>query len=115
LEELVLAICGTVRVDRPLVNQWILLDGGEVQVDLLWPRQKLIVEVDGHRFHGTRSAFEQDRERDQRLVLAGYSVVRFTWRQITREPAQVGRRIAALLEHTPSLPRSIETDRAPAG
>jgi len=99
-------------VDRPLVNQWISIDGGSVQADLLWPRQKLIVEMDGHRFHGNRHAFEHDRDRDQRLVLAGYRVVRFTWRQITRESAKVGRRIIELLDNPPSLPRSNEADRA---
>lgn len=103
LEELVLAICMTIDVERPKVNGWIVLDDGAVQVDLLWPEQKLIVEVDGHRFHGGRRAFEEDRERDQRLTLAGYRVVRFTWRQITREPEMVGRRIAELLG-LPSLP-----------
>jgi very-short-patch-repair endonuclease len=69
-----------------------------VQVDLLWRKQKLTVEVDGHRFHGNRRAFEDDRERDQRLTLAGYRVVRFTWRQITGERDEVGRRISELLK-----------------
>jgi very-short-patch-repair endonuclease len=112
LEELVRAICLTVGVDRPQVNEWISLDGGAVQVDLLWRKQELIVEVDGHRFHGNRRAFEQDRDRDQRLTLAGYRVVRFTWLQITREPQKVGRRIAELVGRPPSLPRSNEADRA---
>jgi very-short-patch-repair endonuclease len=97
LEELLLGICIIARVERPKVNQSIILDDGAVQVDALWPKQKLIVEVDGHRFHGSRRAFEHDRERDQRLTLAGYRVVRFTWRQITRGPERVGRRIAELL------------------
>jgi very-short-patch-repair endonuclease/predicted transcriptional regulator of viral defense system len=106
LEELMLGICINARVKRPEVNQWIVLDDSAVQVDLLWRKQKLIVEVDGHRFHGNRRAFEQDRERDQRLVLAGHRVVRFTWRQITREPEKVGRRIAEMLRGPPpSLPK----------
>jgi hypothetical protein len=102
LEESVLAICVTIGVERPQVNHWIVLDDGSVQVDLLWRKQKLIVEVDGHRFHGNRRAFEQDRERDQRLTLAGYRVVRFTWLQITRDPQKVGRRIAELLRSEPA-------------
>jgi len=43
--------------------------------------------------HTTRKAVEHDRLRDQRLTLAGYAVVRFTWRQVEREP----RRVAAVL------------------
>src|SRR6059036_3622316 len=50
------------------------------------PVERLIVETDGHRTHGTRSAFERDRRRDQRLALAGWRVVRFTWGQIANGP-----------------------------
>jgi len=42
---------------------------------------KLIVEVDGHAFHGHRAAFEHDRRRDQVLAGAGYRVIRVTWRR----------------------------------
>jgi hypothetical protein len=97
LEELMLAICVSAGKDRPRVNHWIVLEDGLVLVDFCWPERKLVVEVDGHRFHGNRGAFERDRERDQRLTLVGYRVVRFTWRQITREPEKVERRITELL------------------
>jgi very-short-patch-repair endonuclease len=56
------------------------------EVDLLWAAQRLVVEVDGFRFHGHRAAFERDRRRDATLVAAGYRVIRVTWRQITEEP-----------------------------
>jgi very-short-patch-repair endonuclease len=59
------------------------------EVDAVWDRQRLVVEVDGYRSHGTRPQFERDREKDARMMLAGYRVLRFTWRQITREPAFV--------------------------
>jgi very-short-patch-repair endonuclease len=49
----------------------------------------LIVEVDGRDVHATRRAFESDRRRDQRLMLLGWRVVRFTWRQLIFEPAYV--------------------------
>jgi hypothetical protein len=97
LEELMLAICMTIGADRPRVNYWIVLQGGSVLVDFCWPDRRLVVEVDGRRFHGSRRAFERDREHDQRLTLAGYRVVRFTWRQITREPKKLGTRLAELL------------------
>jgi len=34
-------------------------------------------------------AFERDRARDAELTLADYRVVRFTYRQIVREPRKV--------------------------
>jgi hypothetical protein len=55
------------------------------------------VEVDGYAFHGTRAAFERDRRRDARLLLAGYRVIRLTWRQLTREPRQVAALLRAAL------------------
>jgi hypothetical protein len=36
-----------------------------------------------------RNAFERDRQRDAILAQAGYRVLRFSHRQVTREPAQV--------------------------
>jgi very-short-patch-repair endonuclease len=56
-----------------------------------------MVEVDSIRHHGTRAAFERDRRRDQRLTVAGWRVVRFTWRQIADEPAVVVATLRSLL------------------
>jgi very-short-patch-repair endonuclease len=62
---------------------------------------KLVVEIDGFAFHGSRHAFERDRRRDADLVAAGYRVVRFTWRQIKHEPEAVVARLAVLLHASP--------------
>jgi very-short-patch-repair endonuclease len=67
------------------------------EVDLLWPAQRLIVEVDGYAYHGNRAAFERDRRKDAALVAAGYRVVRITWRQIVDEPHPVVALLARLL------------------
>ncbi len=66
-------------------------------VDFLWPQRMLIVEVDGFAFHSSRSSFERDRRRDQKLTALGYAVVRVTWRQLTDEPLAVIARIAQAL------------------
>jgi hypothetical protein len=97
LEERFLTIRDAAALPRPCVNAWVHLVGGGVEVDFLWPAHRLIVETDGHRVHGTRQAFERDRARDRRLLLAGWRVVRFTWRQIVRDPGEVGETIRALL------------------
>ena len=97
LEERFLEVVAQFGIPRPAVNQWIALDGEEMQVDFLWREQRLVVETDGHRTHGTRQAFERDRRRDQRLSVAGYRVVRLTWRQLVGERAEAARTIAALL------------------
>jgi very-short-patch-repair endonuclease len=67
------------------------------EVDVLWPAQRLVVEVDGWAFHGSRAAFERDRSRDARLLAAGYRVLRVTWRQLVETPERVIAVIAAAL------------------
>lgn len=57
--------------------------------DFCWPDLRLIVEFDGYQAHGHRYAFERDRKRDQAHIAAGYTVLRFTWRQLENEPLRV--------------------------
>jgi hypothetical protein len=71
--------------DAPIVNG--VVEGFEV--DFHWPDARLVVETDGHEHHGTRAAFERDRARDQALAAAGWTVLRFTYRQVLEEPARV--------------------------
>jgi very-short-patch-repair endonuclease len=92
-ERRLLALIRQARLPRPQTN--VILGGYEV--DLFWPDQRLIVEVDGYAYHSTRQAFERDRARDTALQAAGYRVVRFTWRQIVREPHAVVAQLARLL------------------
>ena len=66
-------------------------------VDFHWPGTKLVVETDGFAYHSTPSAFEADRRRDQQLTLAGYTVVRFTYKQITKEPERCAHHLHRLL------------------
>jgi very-short-patch-repair endonuclease len=70
---------------------------GPFEVDFLWRDRSLIVEVDGYRYHGTRSAFDADRARDVRLKLLRYDVLRFTHRQLTDHAAGTAATLTALL------------------
>ena len=72
--------------------------GGEtLEVDFAWPARRLVVEVDGWRYHGTGSAFERDRRRDRLLALGGWRVIRATWLQLRREEAELAAAIGSLL------------------
>lgn len=70
---------------------------GRYEVDFLWIRQRVVVEVDGYAFHSNRAAFERDRARDGDLQARGFAVLRLTWRQITDEPHRSLVRIAQVL------------------
>ncbi|MFP4624522.1 MAG: DUF559 domain-containing protein [Gemmatimonadota bacterium] len=60
-----------------------------IEVDFHWPSTRLVVEIDGFRFHGSRAAFERDHRRDILLAEAGVRVLRFTWKQLAQEPGRV--------------------------
>jgi very-short-patch-repair endonuclease/predicted transcriptional regulator of viral defense system len=68
-----------------------------LEVDFLWRPQRVVVEVDGYRYHSHARAFERDRERDGILVANGYAVIRVTWSQLLQNPEAVIARVAATL------------------
>lgn len=74
------------------------------RVDLLWDLQRVIVELDSERFHGSALARRADRERDNRLMAAGWRVLRITWHDLTERPDQVVRWIRGALASDPAIP-----------
>jgi hypothetical protein len=72
-------------------------DGEKGRVDFWFPDARLIVELDGRRFHARLAAFERDRLRDQLALLNGETTVRFTHHQVTNSPAHVLRVVRALV------------------
>jgi hypothetical protein len=89
LEEIMLGLCDEQQLERPTPRAWV----AGLRVDFLFAASRLVVETDGYRYHRTRRAFERDRERDAILARAGYRTLRFTHRQLTREPALVAETI----------------------
>ena len=65
--------------------------------DVVWPEARLIVELDSRTHHQRRAAMESDRLRDRRLAVAGWTVIRITWRQIHDDPAGVLADLEALI------------------
>jgi very-short-patch-repair endonuclease len=81
-----LRLCSRAGLPRPEVNVPLEAAGLRLRPDFLWREARLIIETDSREFHGTASAFELDREREQRFFAAGWQVVRCTWRQVERNP-----------------------------
>jgi very-short-patch-repair endonuclease len=89
-------LCRREKLPPPAVNTRI--EGFEV--DFAWCDHGLIVELDGFAFHAGPAAFERDRARDAALTLAGWRVLRFSWRQVVVEP----RRAAAVVRRALASP-----------
>jgi very-short-patch-repair endonuclease len=67
------------------------------ELDFAYPQRQLAIEVDGFGIHGTAPAMSADHDRHNRLVAAGWSVLRFTWYQVVRQPGTVARRLTDVL------------------
>jgi hypothetical protein len=93
LEEAFLAISRSLGAPDPEVNVWLELGDGDppVKADFLWRTQRVIVETDGRKVHGTHQARERDPRRDQRALLAGWRPMRTTWRQVMYRPHELER------------------------
>jgi len=93
LERKLLALLDAHGLPRPRINRQS--DPGEL--DARWPEQRLVVECDGFAAHGTRKAFEDDRARDRDLQVAGWRVVRITWRQLTTDGDTIAAQLMTML------------------
>jgi very-short-patch-repair endonuclease len=94
VEERMLALCRRCGLAAPPVNTKI--EG--YTVDFAWREQRLIAETDGWQAHGTRQAFERDRRRDADLTVAGWRVLRITWKHLQDEPRAVATQLKLMLD-----------------
>jgi very-short-patch-repair endonuclease len=85
LERRFLRLTGRARLPLPSTQQ--IISG--FRVDFFWPDLRLVVETDGLRYHRTPAQQAKDRRRDQTLLAAGFSVLRFTHAQVAYEADRV--------------------------
>jgi very-short-patch-repair endonuclease len=83
-------LCDRYGLPRPIMNTQV--EGFEV--DAYWAEHNLVVELDSWGHHGTRAAFERDRERSAELDTHGYRVLRFTYTQVMTRQGWVASRLA---------------------
>jgi very-short-patch-repair endonuclease len=67
------------------------------RVDFAYPGRRLAIEVDGYGPHAGRAAFQRDRTRQNRLVAAGWTVLRYTWVDVVKRPNYVAAQLRGML------------------
>jgi very-short-patch-repair endonuclease len=94
-----------VLMDRHGISGWVpniqvrLSDGTMYSPDVLFEDLRLAIEIDGWGSHGHRDAFENDRVRQNSLILDGYHVLRFTWRALTERPDECAEQVKTMLRN----------------
>lgn len=81
-------------VDKAAVGPWVanepLWVGGRlVAPDVRLVGTDLVLEFDGEAVHSTHQQFEDDRHRQNLLVLGRFRILRFTWEMVTQQPDEV--------------------------
>ena len=102
LERRFLRLARKTGLPAPATNAWMPIPGEEMQCDFVWHRERLVVEVDAWKTHGTRRAFRNDRRRDRLLRAHGWDVVRVTGYDVDFEPENVVGDVQAMLERARS-------------
>jgi very-short-patch-repair endonuclease len=99
LESEFLRIMVAAGVQLPQAQVRIVKRGGRTigRVDFVYPELRLVIELDGERYHADRNTFRSDRRRQNDLVLEGYRVLRFTTWDVFAAPNYVVAQVVAAL------------------
>lgn len=81
-------------------TQVVLRERPALRVDFCFADARLVVEVDGARWHPEPAV---DRARDNALAVLGWRVLRLSWAQVVHEPEQVLAEVRAALAATSSI------------
>lgn len=93
LESSFIAVLRRARLPLPKTN----VPAGAHRVDCHWPAYRLTVELDSYRYHDTRHAWEQDREREREARERGDEFRRYTWHDVVERPEPMLADLRALL------------------
>lgn len=100
LEAKLLRVLRSRAVPLP-VAQFRVLDGDAfvARLDFAYPSQRVGVEADGYRWHGSPERWRRDLRRENRLKLLGWTLLRFSWEDVHDRPELVASQIRAAIGH----------------
>lgn len=88
LEVIILRALRAHGVPEPELQLVVEVEGERFRLDMAYPRHLVFLEGDGFGVHGRRRAFEDDRWRQNLLVVNGWWPLRITWRQARSQPLE---------------------------
>jgi hypothetical protein len=115
LETRFLRLCRDHGLPEPVPQHEVMVGGRLIgRLDFAFPAVDLAIEVDGYESHASLAAFQHDRARQNDLVAAGWTVLRFTWDDVVRRPERVTTAVRRVLGAIPASvrPKSRQEPRA---
>lgn len=97
-ERMVVALLCEAGLPRPVIQHEVAIGARTYRLDLAYPEAKVAVELDGSH-HLRRDVWESDRIRQNALVLAGWCVLRFTWRDYLEHQGRLVAEVRSALRH----------------
>jgi len=98
LEARTLRLCRRQGLPEPVCQHEVYAGRRLVgRIDFAYPEHRVAIEVDGYESHTSLQAFRRDRDRQNRLVAMGWTVLRFTWDDVVHDPTRVARAITNVL------------------
>ena len=72
-------------------------DGFVCRADFAYPERRLLIELDSEAHHMDRDTFRRDRSKQNSVHILGWTVLRYTWWDLTHEPYRVVAELRAAL------------------
>jgi len=97
LELLIWRVLRRHHVPLPQRQVEVTVDGCDFRLDMAYTPERIFIEGDGFGVHSTRSAFESDRSRQNKLVVAGGLPLLFTWQRARQSEHEIANQVHAAL------------------
>jgi Transcriptional regulator, AbiEi antitoxin/Protein of unknown function (DUF559) len=94
LEDDFLAFARRFGLPEPVTNSSLF----GYEIDVLYPAEKVIVELDGYEFHRDRATFRRDLKRDAIMLAKDYLTVRITDDRMEHDAEREADRLLTILE-----------------
>ncbi len=100
LERCALELIQAAGIPLPKVQWGMVVGRKQRRLDLFFATQGVVIEVDGYAWHAGVDDFEEDRARNNSLILANLRVFHWTWQAIHERPEElIGELLVALNSH----------------
>ena len=96
LEALFLQVVRDHDLPKPVLQYPVTVNGRQYRIDAAYPEVMLAIELDGADTHISPDALQRDLRRQNDLVEAGFSFLRFPWGDLTLRKPHVARQVRTM-------------------